>query len=221
VIAAHPDDEVLGCGGTIARLSDEGQKFFTLILGEGATSRGYSGKQARAAGKKLRAQAHRAGAVLGVEGFRFCAMPDNRFDELSLLDVVKKIEGVIDTVKPGIVFTHFGGDLNIDHRIAFEATLTAARPTAGCGVKELYLFEIPSSTEWSFGRIGGIFNPNVFFDISRYIGKKLEAMKKYAGEVRAFPHPRSSEAIEATARRWGSVAGVSQAEAFELVRRCV
>lgn len=218
VIAAHPDDEVLGCGGTIAKLSRECEVFIA-ILGEGITSRYQKREQANETQlEKLREKSREVRKLLGAKDVFFFGLPDNRFDELPLLEVVKRVESVIEKVKPSIIYTHHYGDLNIDHQITFRAVLTATRPIKGCTVKEIYAFEIPSSTEWGFQKLGGPFSPNVFVDVSDTIHLKLQAMRLYESEAREFPHPRSPEAIRAIAARWGSVCGLDYAEAFELIR---
>jgi LmbE family N-acetylglucosaminyl deacetylase len=125
---------------------------------------------------------------------------------------------VVRRISPCVVYTHHGGDLNIDHAIVHRATLVATRPTSDSPVRDVYAYEVPSCTEWAFGGTSPPFRPNVFRDISGTLPRKIEAMRMYQSEVRAFPHPRSPGAIEAIARRWGSVSGVEAAEAFELVR---
>jgi LmbE family N-acetylglucosaminyl deacetylase len=135
-----------------------------------------------------------------------------------LLDVIKLIERYVETIEPEVIYTQHGGDLNVDHSIVYKATLTAARPFAGSTVRAIYAYEVPSSTEWSFQSFAPVFKPNVFVDISTTLDVKIEAMKCYEREHRPFPHPRSSEALRATAHRWGSVVGMKAAEAFELVR---
>lgn len=219
VIAAHPDDEVLGCGGTMARLAAEGAQVSILILAEGLTSRpdfDPVGDTALLRGHKERAR--RAGALLGARAVNLAGFPDNRMDTVPLLEVTQTIEREIARVQPEIVFTQHGGDLNIDHAVTFRATLTATRPLAGCPVKKVYAYEVGSSTEWSFQQFEPRFHPQVFFDIAPYLEMKVAAMQVYESEARAFPHPRSPEAIRANARRWGSVAGLAAAEAFCCVR---
>jgi len=167
VVAAHPDDEVLGCGGTIAKYSKD-NNIYLVILGEGISSRYIQRNEVK---KKellqLRKDSQKVGELLGIKEIFFFALPDNRFDTVSFLDIVKKVEEIIKKIKPEIIYTHYSGDLNIDHRLTFQAVLTATRPVKGCSVKEIYSFEIPSSTEWSFGKIekDKIFNPNIFEDI--------------------------------------------------------
>ena len=145
-------------------------------------------------------------------------MPDNRFDELPLLEVIKIVEGVIAEVQPAVVYTHHPGDLNIDHAVTFRAVLTATRPSSDGTVKEIYAFEVASSTDWAFNHIVPSFKPNVFVDITDTLELKIRGMSMYKSEARCFPHPRSSEALRAQACRWGAVSGLGQAEAFELVR---
>lgn len=220
VVAAHPDDEVLGCGGTIARYAKEGHHVSVAILGEGETSR-HSARQ-KAEQQKLQALAANAKAaakVLGVSELLTYQLPDNRFDSIPLLDIVKIVEALIDRIQPNLMFTHWGGDLNIDHVLTHRAVMTATRGIEGGPVKELYAFEVPSSSEWSFGQFKGSFNPNVFIDITGTLQHKLDAMDCYRGESRAFPHPRSSEALTALAKYRGSHAGLAAAEAFELIRK--
>ncbi|MFC2156068.1 PIG-L deacetylase family protein [Acidobacteriota bacterium] len=217
IIAAYPDDEIIGCGGTAARLIKEGQEVFTLILGEGITAR--DKKRSREKRKDeinlLKQQVIDANKVIGVKDVFVYAFPDNRFDSVPLLDVVKTIEEVYQQVGPDVVFTHFKDDLNIDHRITFQAVLTAFRPMAGQTVKEIYSFEVLSSTEWGFPLT---FSPDCFFDISDTITFKAKAMEKYKSELGEYPHPRSIKGIYLNAENWGMKTGMAYAEAFKTVR---
>lgn len=217
VVAAHPDDEVLGCGGTIARLARKGLKVSTLILIKAITSRAGGNEKAVKSEdiKDLKRSIDKAAKVLGVKKTFLFNFPDNKFDSVPLIDIVKVIEKVKAEIKPDVVYTHHRGDLNIDHRITFNAVLTACRPLAGETVREIYSFETPSSTEWNYPYK---FNPNIFVDITGEIEKKIEALKCYASELREFPHPRSEESIRCIAKHRGSTAGLSYAEAFEAVR---
>ncbi len=219
VIAAHPDDEVLGCGGTIPRLVKDGREVYIAILSEGITSR-YN--QPEAAEKKLieelHTQSRQVGKYLSAKEVFLFSLPDNCFDTVPLLDIIKKIEELVENLRPHIICTHHGGDLNIDHQITHRAVLTATRPLKDCPVKEIYTFEIPSSTEWSFSQLEPVFRPNVFVDITETLKTKLQAMKTYESESRPSPHPRSPEVLSAIARRWGSMVGLEAAEAFQLVR---
>ncbi len=219
VVAAHPDDEVLGCGGTIARRARQGNAVHVAILGEGVTSRFASREQAASDDlAALRADSRKAADLLGALGLSFHGLPDNRFDTVPLLEVVKIIEQLVADNKPDVVYTHHGGDLNIDHAVTHRAVLTATRPTVGHCVRELYAFEVASSTEWAFQQVAPVFRPNTFVDISETLDVKCQAMALYESERREFPHPRSDEALRAAALRWGSVVGCAAAEAFELIR---
>lgn len=219
VVAAHPDDEVLGCGGTIARLTEEGHDVYVAILGEGITSR-YDKREQADQGmiKDLHGRSRQTSKLLCVRELCLYDFPDNRFDTVPLLDIVKTVEKLISQSQPQIVYTHHCGDLNIDHVITHRAVMTATRPVENCSVKEIYAFEVPSSTEWAFGQFQPIFQPNVFVDIIATLETKIQAMQIYESEAQPFPHPRSAESFRAIAQRWGSVVGLKAAEAFELVR---
>lgn len=219
VVAAHPDDEVLGCGGTMARLAEEGNEIRIAILAEGMTSRYQQRGQAdQKQLSHLHGNAQQAADKVGAKELVLCKLPDNRLDTIPLLDVVKVVEGLIEKFKPSVIYTHHPGDLNVDHGVVHRAVLTATRPTPGQGVREVYAFEVASSTEWAFQHLQPPFRPNVFVDIAATLETKVAALACYDTETRKFPHPRSPEALRAIAMRWGSVAGFQAAEAFELVR---
>ncbi len=219
VIAAHPDDEVLGCGGTIARHAAEGHDVRIAILGEGITSR-YDDRGNADSNllTQLHAKAHEAGRILGAKEVVLSGLHDNQFDSVPLLKVVKVVEALVEKFQPEVIYTHSAGDLNIDHRVLNQAVLTATRPMEGHPVREVYAFEIASSTEWAFSQLEPRFRANVFVDITDTLEKKIVAMQVYESEARAFPHPRSPEALRAIARRWGSVVGLQAAEPFDAVR---
>ena len=218
-VAAHPDDETLGVGGTIARYSEQGDEVWVCILTEGVTSRH---RQVDRQVELKKECALKACQILGVRKVVFCDLPDQRLDALPLLDVIRQIEHCVGAFRPDVVYTHFKEDLNQDHRIAFQATMVATRPFGANTVKRLLCYETASSTEWAAPFAGSIFAPNVFVDISSTLDRKIRAMQQYANtyvnEVRPYPHPRSYEAIEIHAKRYGVVVGVQAAEAFMLVR---
>ncbi len=219
VIAAHPDDEILGVGATIMKHVQNGSNAEAIILGEGQTSRSFLGDNlAVDLVEQLHDDTRKAGKIIGYSNIHFSRFPDNRFDRVDLLDIIKVIEQRLKEYKPDIIYTHHGGDLNIDHRRTFQAVLTATRPIGDYCVKEIYAFETLSSTEWNFSNKSNVFLPNVFQDVSEYIEQKCQAMKQYQTELCEFPHPRSIEGIQIAAKKWGSVAGVRYAEAFELIR---
>jgi LmbE family N-acetylglucosaminyl deacetylase len=219
-IAAHPDDEVLGSGGTMARFTLEGNDVYTLILGEGITSRDKKRMRVKRGGEivELRKQAENANKILGVKKVYTFGFPDNRFDTVPLLDIIKTIEEIKEALKPDIVFTHHYGDLNIDHQITFKAVMAACRPTKDESVKEIYSFEIPSSTEWNAPSSLTYFMPDYFVDVSKSLKVKINALKEYETELRDFPHPRSLKAVELNAKLWGVKMGFEAAEAFKTIR---
>lgn len=219
VIAAHPDDEVLGCGATMARRAEEGEDVHVVILGEGSTSRSATRDDADpSAVDELVLAGRRAADCLGVSTLRHVGLPDNRFDQLDLLDIVKSIEEIIAEVRPELVLTHHPSDLNVDHQLAFRATLTATRPMPGRQIAEVLSFEVLSSSEWTFGMIGPAFRPTVFVDVVSTIDKKILACEAYGSEMRPYPHPRSPECVRGLAALRGASVGLVAAEAFEMVR---
>jgi len=216
VIAAHPDDEVLGCGGTIARHVKEGDSVHVLFLGDGVSSRGDSDPNLVNVRKE---RAIKACETLGAAIVDFEKFPDNMFDTVSLLDIVGVVELAKKEINPQIIYTHHGGDLNIDHRITCQAVLTAFRPQPGEDFFEIRAFETNSSTEWSASAIMPPFIPDTFVDISRYLDKLLNAYACYSDEIREEPHARSFEALKIAALRRGREAGLYAAEAFMTLRR--
>lgn len=219
VVAAHPDDELLGLGGTVKKRVLAGDEVHCLILGEGQTSRSTSSYNFdQNIIDQLHLDARNAGEIIGFMSMEFSNFPDNRFDQIDLLDIIQTVEKQVKRLKPDIIYTHYQGDLNIDHRITFDAVLTACRPQGDYVVCEIYAFETPSSTEWGFNRDKLSFCPNVFEEITNTIQFKLEAMSCYTSELREYPHPRSLKALEIIALRWGTVVGKEYVEAFELIR---
>lgn len=219
IIAAHPDDEVLGCGGTIARLAAEGRPVHILLLADGESSRPSS---ASASGHHIAARhaaAQEAGRILGCASVQTLAFPDNRMDHADLLDIIRPIENFLAGIRPGLVMTHHAGDVNIDHRIVHDAVIAACRPQPGHFVRELLFFEVPSSTEWRPPGSAQDFAPNWFVNIDPFLQIKLQALEAYRSELRDFPHPRSLTAVEALARWRGACAGFAAAEAFILGRK--
>jgi LmbE family N-acetylglucosaminyl deacetylase len=219
VVASHPDDEVLGVGGTLVRHAAEGAAVDILILAEGATSRDATRDPAARAAEleALRGASRRAAAILGVNAPRFGNLPDNRMDSVDLLDVIKLVEKVVAQVRPDIVYTHHAYDLNVDHQITHRAVLTACRPLPGTSVTAVYAYETVSSTEWSIA--GGGFQPTHFVDVARYLDRKIAALNAYESEMRPPPHARSIAAVKALAQLRGFSVGIDSAEAFVVVRQ--
>ncbi|TRZ68762.1 MAG: PIG-L family deacetylase [Comamonadaceae bacterium] len=219
VLAAHPDDEVLGCGGTIAKWVDAGARVHVAFLADGVYSRQADAHAQQAELLARRAAAQKACSILGTQSVSFGDFPDNRMDTIPLLDVTQAVEALIGIHQPDTVLTHHAGDVNIDHRRLHEAVVTACRPQQGHPVKTLLCFEVASSTEWQLPGSGPVFAPNWFVDISATLARKLEALDSYAGELRAWPHPRSLQGVEHLARWRGATVGVDAAEAFILGRQ--
>lgn len=220
VVVAHPDDEVLGCGGTIAKLTRNGAQVFILIVAEGETSRGGT-RHAESSAQvtaHLHVAAERSAKILGGQPPIMLGLPDNRLDSLPLLDVIKLIEGVIEDIAPQIVYTHHAGDLNIDHRIVHQAVMTACRPLPGSIVKRIATFETVSSTEWGIDHAAAVFRPNCFVNVIDTLDQKRQALETYVSEIRPFPHARSWENVESLARHRGASVGLHAAEAFMIVR---
>ena len=223
VVAAHPDDEVLGCGGTIARHAEAGDQVQVLVVAEGATSR-QDQRNRLQAGDELSAlaqAAQTAGSILGAAGVELLDLPDNRLDSIDRLDLIKHIEQHIDRHQPQVVYVHHAGDVNVDHRRLHEAVVTACRPTPGHPVRRLLSFEVASSSEWQPPGSAPAFQPNWFVDISGQWPRKREALLAYSSEMRPWPHARSLEALEHLARWRGAQVGVAAAEAFCLLRQLV
>lgn len=218
VVAAHPDDELLGVGGTIRKLANEGVECRAVIIGEGLTSR--ADKRAEADFnelKELQKDARAAAEKVGYQSIDFCEFPDNRLDSIDLLDMIKVVSKYIDLYRPDTIFTHHHGDLNIDHRIVCEAVLTACRPVGEYCVENIYSYETASSTEWNY-TYGEPFAPTVFFDVTDTVEAKIEGMSCYRSESAGYPHPRSAKALKALAAYRGSNVGVDMAEAFMSLR---
>lgn len=220
IVVPHPDDEVLGCGGAIARHINQGDNVSILILAEGITSRENSRELGRDFKKleALRGGALKASAILGVTDTVFHDFPDNRMDSLPLLDIVKVVERHVKRTTPSVVYTTFAGDVNVDHQICYRAVVTACRPQPGNSVTTLLTFETLSSTEWQPPGVHTQFSPNFFIDISSTLKVKLKALEAYQSEMREWPHPRSSRAVKNLAEFRGVSVGIAAAEAFVLAR---
>ena len=209
VIAAHPDDEVLGCGGTLALHARAGDEVHAAIACEGESLR---------YGPEGVGQFHhmeQAAQTLGLQDVRLLGFPDQRLDTVTLTDIIAPLEQRVRDVRPDIVYCQYGGDVNRDHELLFKAALVATRPTENC-IAAIYAFDTASSTEWAFPRS---FVPDMWVEISATLETKLAAMACYESELRAYPHPRSLDALRHRAIAWGNQNCMEAAEVFMTVRR--
>ncbi|WP_114575496.1 PIG-L deacetylase family protein [Saliphagus sp. LR7] len=217
-VGAHPDDEVLGVGGTLARHAADGETVSVLLLGDGEMARHETETEAaRERREERRREARAAGEVLGVESVRILDYWGNQLDDVALIDVVRDVERAIADVEPTTIYTHYSGDLNVDHQLVARAVRTAARPVADTTVDRILSFETPSSTELAIPTENNPFQPSTFVDITETMEAKMEAIDVYGSEMRDRPHPRSPDSLRANARLWGDRSGFRAAEPFEVV----
>jgi len=214
VVAAHSDDEVLGCAGTIARHVDNGDTVHLLFMTDGVGARDSGSDHV----VERRLMSQMAAETLGVESVTYCNFPDNQMDTIPLIEVVQSIEKEINQLMPEIIYTHHIGDLNVDHQLTHKAVITACRPQPDFCVKEIYAFEVLSSTEWSAPYVCDGFNPNMYVDITEFYEKKVQALHAYEQEMREYPHSRSVKGVAALCQYRGISVGVEMAEAFQIVR---
>ncbi len=213
VIGAHPDDELLGAGGTIARHVRAGDEVHAVVAADGAGSR-YPAELVAA----LEKQAREAAQVIGFASLRLLALPDQRLDTVPLIELTQQLEAALDEIDPGIVYTHFPEDVNADHAVVARCAWTACRPYRRPRVRRFAIFETPSSTEWAWPLSGTCLEPNLFVDITDTLEIKIAAMERYQTELREYPHPRSSRALRERAAYWGSHVGRLAAEPFRVLR---
>jgi N-acetylglucosamine malate deacetylase 1 len=218
-VVAHPDDEVLGAAGTIAKLVNLGHQVMLLTLTDGVSSRKTNDVDNHNSVLNRRNEMNSAAKLLGIEQIKSLNFPDNKLDAVELLEIVYGIEDVIKSFQPENVFTNYHGDLNIDHSIVSRAVMTACRPISLISVKSVYMMEVLSSTEWSIQT--SVFSPTFFVDISSFIEKKVAAVSCYKSELRDFPHPRSVDSVLSLASLRGSQSGCSSAEAFVVARQII
>lgn len=222
VVAAHPDDELLGLGATMHKLiKEQGVVAHVVILGEGITSRSETRdpKKWKQVLVEHHANMNAAGSHIGYKSIHSYNFSDNRFDSHALLDIVKVVEKEKEEFQPDIIFTHNSGDLNVDHRYTFQAVMTATRPMKDEKVKTIICFETNSATEWQYSEHPEQFHPNLYIEVSEEdVQAKIDALAEYKFEVRDYPHPRSAKALKVLAEYRGYTSGSIMAEAFEIVR---
>jgi LmbE family N-acetylglucosaminyl deacetylase len=222
VVASHPDDEILGVGGTIINHINNGDDVYVLFLAQGGdTSRliKRSNELVERSTHKIQEESLSIKKFLGLKEVFFLDFPDNKMDTVPLIDICKEVEKYLSLIKPEIIYTHYENDLNVDHEIVFRAVTTACRPCNENCPKEIYSFEVLSGTEWQIG--GEKFKPNFYVDITESITKKIIAMEMYQSEIREYPHSRSKEGINILAQYRGLECGKRYAEAFKLIRKVI
>lgn len=219
VIVAHPDDEVLGMGGTIAKLVKNGCEVNVLIVTDGSSSQYRDSIDLHQIIEDKKKETWACAQILGIKNIYYGEQPDMRLDCIPHIAINKVIEELIDRLHPDTVFTHFWGDVNLDHQNVFKSTLVAVRPVMGQMVKELYCFRVPSSTEWTPCKADTMFMPNIFVDISNETSQKYSAFEEYRTELRDYPHPRSVQHLKELDIARGLEVGQGPTETFILLRK--
>ena len=215
IIVAHSDDETIGMAGTIRKHVLEGNTVNVVSMTNGVGSRS-NANQSILSRKK---SANEASKILGFDWIKQFDYPDNQLDSVPLLEIIKAIESVKANFKPELVYTHTGADLNIDHKIVLQATLTAFRPLNDESCKEIRTFEVPSATDYGHDTLTRKFVPNLFIDIHKFEKDKISALQAYSQEMKQYPNSRSVESIINLARTRGNRVGLDLAEAFQIVRK--
>jgi LmbE family N-acetylglucosaminyl deacetylase len=213
VIGAHPDDEILGAGGTLARHVMEGDEVHAIVVADGASSRAPDEMMFA-----LKEDAARAAETIGFASIRVQSLPDQRLDTVPFIDLTQNIEAILDDIQPHVVYTHFPGDVNVDHGLVARAAWTACRPYVRPQLRRFAVFETPSSTEWAWPVNDSDLRPNHFVDITETLDTKIAAMECYKSELREYPHPRSSRSLRERAAFWGSQVGRLAVEPFRILR---
>lgn len=221
VIAAHPDDEVLGMGGTIARLSSEGYKISLLIITDGSSTQYLNDENIDSIIEEKKRETKEAADILGIDTIYYGGLPDMKLDTIPHIRINEVIENIIYKIKPNIVFTHFWGDVNIDHQAVYKSTLVVARPLINQCINEIYCYSVPSSTEWNPAKAHTAFMPNTFVGIEEYAENKYNAMLAYKKEIRDYPHPRSIKYLEIDDLCNGQQVGMKHVECFYQLRRLI
>ena len=221
VIAAHPDDEVLGMGGTIAKLSAEGAACHLLIVTDGSSSQYRDSDHLHEVIEAKKLETKGCADLLAFKSIHYGELPDMKLDKTPHIAINQVIEKVIGEIQPDVVFTHFWGDVNRDHQEVYQSTLVAVRPVMGQVVKELYCYRVPSSTEWTPNKADTMFMPNFFVDIEQYAEQKYKAFACYSTELRDYPHPRSVQYLRETDKAAGLRVGMLAAEEFVMLRKLV
>lgn len=221
VAAAHPDDEVLGCGGLISKLTTSGIEVVVKFMSDGESSREDQSQEETTRLVAMRnLAALRSSEILGVKKVHFGTFLDNQMDTEPILKIARELEKIMAELNPLTVITHSNSDLNIDHRRTSEAVLIATRPVPNQTVRSVLMYETPSSTEWNYSATSQ-FHPNIFVDVSAHLERKLLALNEYGSEMREWPHPRSIDGLKIAMQQRGISVGREHVEAFELIRHVI
>ena len=218
VVAAHPDDEILGCGGTMAIHADRGDEVYVVFMTDGVSSRGSKDSLLENINQR-KLSAMKACKEVGAQEPKFLSFPDNQMDSCSLLEITQGLENIINKIKPEVIYTHHDKDLNVDHRLTHQAVMTACRPHPNNFISEIYSFEVLSSTGWNSTSVENIFLPNVFIDLTKAWERKMRALSFYNYELKSYPHARSYKGVKSLAVFRGISVGLEYAEAFHLIRK--
>lgn len=216
IIAPHPDDEVLGCGGTINKMAADGHDVFVLIA-----TRGSSNLYDQSKVENVRSEARRAHQILGVSQTFFLDFPSPELDTVSIAEISREFSKIIMQLSVDILFVPHRGDIHNDHRVVFNAAIVAARPVGDCPVSEIYSYETVSETEWAAPFANDSFIPTLFIDITANLERKLDSMNCFSSQIREFPNPRSVKNIKALASFRGATVGLFASEAFMTIRRII
>lgn len=219
IVVAHPDDEVLGMGGTIAKLTEKGIETHLLIVTDGSSSQYRDAADVNSIIEKKKGETRESCAILGIRSVTYGDLPDMKLDTVPHVEINAVIEGAIRSIRPDVVFTHFYGDVNLDHQLVFRSVMVACRPLSGQCVRSVYCFENPSSTEWNAVSPQTVFVPNYFVNIGGQLETKLRALSCYRTELREYPHPRSLEHVKKVNEAEGIKLGLPAAERFLLIRQ--
>jgi len=214
VIGAHPDDELLGAGATLAMLVRAGAQVHAAVVCDAA-----SGRRSPGVAAALERDGQRAAEIMGFASLRFLRLPGQRLDTVPAADLTELIGGVLDDIRPQVLYTHVPDDVDIDHGLVARAAWRACRPDSRDGPHRFAAFEAPSSAEWAWAAEGNGLRPNLFVDVADTLDTKIAALECYETKARDYPHPSSMRALRERAAFWGSQVGCGAAEPFRILRQ--
>lgn len=213
-IAPHPDDETLGCGGTILKHKAAGEEIYWLIVTNISVEEGFKAAKV----KERQEEIKKVAKEYGFERVFKLDLPAIKLDVIPKSHIVKTVSNIINEVEPNIVYIPYRNDVHSDHKITFDAVISSTKTFRCPSINKILMYEVISETEFTPALPNNIFNPNCFSDISEYLSKKISIMQIYKGEMGKHPFPRSVENLRALATFRGATAGVKYAEAFNVLR---